>query len=95
MHHLSMPLCFSTPVKEDIILHPKVTESLPVFNFKQRSKNSATGIKGHLEFIFGGREWELGRSMLSEWSVNPASVFTSLWGSEPFIELLSSAVLMG
>lgn len=28
-------------------------------------------------------------------STNPDTVFTSLWVSRPFIELLSSAVLMG
>lgn len=45
MHPLSLPLGFSTPVKEDRILPPQVTESLPVFNCKQRSKNSASGLK--------------------------------------------------
>lgn len=40
-----MPLGFSTDVKEDLI-HSKVTESLPLFNLKQRRNNSATAIEG-------------------------------------------------
>lgn len=46
MHYLSMPFCFSAEVEDNVILHSKVTESLPLFNLKQRRNNSATALKG-------------------------------------------------
>lgn len=46
IHYLSMPLGFSIHVREDGVLHSKVTESLPLFNVKQISNNSAIGVKG-------------------------------------------------
>lgn len=105
MHYPSTPLGFSTDFPEDLIPHSQVTKSLLLFNSQQRRNNSAISIKGSCfgpvpqsllfpEVGIGNLRGHHPVSGLLN-RTNPDPVFTSLWVSEPFIELLSSAVLMG
>lgn len=79
--------------------------TLLLFNSQQRRNNSAISIKGSCfgpvpqsllfpEVGIGNLRGHHPVSGLLN-RTNPDPVFTSLWVSEPFIELLSSAVLMG